>query len=174
MAESIDRAVRERPLAIVFVSYSAYVATETPALIKSFNVNTVARGVVQAAKRIISADIPVLCIMTTPLMNEHIPDCLAKEVARYPGSANLSACSVDKRRGIKKSSPVDDAASVFPIMRGLSLDDFFCPNSTCLPVIGNVVVYRDMHHLTKGYALSLAPVLEQKLVEAAPHLKSVK
>ena len=150
-------------------------ATETPALIKSFNVNTtVAEDVVQAAKRIIAADIPVLYIKTTPLMNEHIPDCLAKEVVRNPGSPNLSACSEDKRRGIKKSSPVDDAASVFPIMRGLAFDDFFCLNNTCLPVISNVVVYRDTHHLTKWYALSLAPVLEQKLVEAAPHLKSVK
>ena len=34
-------------------------------------------------------------------------------------------------------------------------------------MIGNVVVYRDKHHLTKGYALSLVPALEEKLVEAA-------
>ena len=78
-----------------------------------------------------------------------------------------------QKKGIKKNSPVDDAASVFPIMRGLSFDDFFCPNNTCLPVIGNVVVYRDKHHMTKGYALSLAPALEEKLVEAARHLKAV-
>jgi hypothetical protein len=59
IAEGIDMAVRERPLAVVFVSYSDYVATETPALIKSFNVTPIAEGVVQAAKRIIAADIPV-------------------------------------------------------------------------------------------------------------------
>ena len=120
----------------------------------------------QAAKRIIAADIPVLYIKTTPVMDEHVPDCLAKEAARNPGSADLSACSVDKKRK-KKNSPVDEAASVFPMMRGLSFDNFFCPNNTCSPVIGNVVVYRDKHHLTKGYALSLAPALEEKFVEAA-------
>ena len=173
VAEGIDMAVRERPLAVVFVAFSDYDTPDPPAYNKSFNITPVADGVVQAAKRIIAADIPVLYIKTTPVMDELVPDCLAKEVARNPGSVDLSACSVDKKKGIKKNSPVDEAASVFPMMRGLSFDDYFCPNNTCSPVIGNVVVYRDRHHLTKKYALSLAPALEEKLVEAALHLKPV-
>ena len=81
-----------------FTMHSDYATTDTPAYNKSFNVTPVAEGVVQAAKRIIAADIPVLYIKTTPVMDEHVPDCLAKEVARNPGSADLSACSVDKKK----------------------------------------------------------------------------
>ena len=55
-------------------------------------------------------------------------------------------------------------------MRQMSFDNIFCPNGTCSGVIGNVVVYRDEHHLTTAFARSLAPILEQKLLEVAPHM----
>ena len=55
-------AVQERPLAVVFIAYSDYATPDPPAYNKSFNVTPVADGVVQAAKRIIAADIPVLYI----------------------------------------------------------------------------------------------------------------
>jgi hypothetical protein len=188
VAESIDMAVRERPLAVVFIAYTNYdwaktsdamnssddtalAAGAVPAAGLPRRGSAVADGVVLAAERVVAAGIPVLYVKSTPVMQVSVPDCLAKEAARTPGSANLTACSTDKRNGLGKGGPVDMAAVMYPMMRRLSFDDVFCPNDTCPPVIGNVVVYRDRHHLTKGFALSLVRSLEQKLVEAAPHLK---
>ena len=165
IAEGVDMAVRERPLAVVFVAYSGYGPAN-----KSANATTVAAGVVQAAKRIVAADIPVLFVKTTPIMPVHVPDCLAKEVARESTSTDASACSIRKTEGLEKVGRLmETAASTYPLMRELSFDDIFCANETCAPVIGNVVVYRDTNHLTQAFAQSLASALEGKL-KAMPFL----
>jgi len=126
---------------------------------------------VQVAKRIVATDIPVLYIELTPEVPEHALDCLAKEAARRPESPTFSACGVGKEEALKISGPVEAAASMYPLMRQLSFNDVFCPNDSCPPVIGNVVVYRDKHHLTAAFAQSLAAVLEGRLVDALPQLK---
>ncbi|UOQ46582.1 hypothetical protein MUN88_10730 [Gracilibacillus caseinilyticus] len=47
-----------------------------------------------------------------------------------------------------------------------NLSDQFCDDDTCYPVIGNVVVYKDQHHLTALYAKSMTDVLEEHIKEA--------
>lgn len=46
----------------------------------------------------------------------------------------------------------------------VDLTDQVCPTATCLPVIGEVLVYRQSHHLTATYAATLAPALEGHLL----------
>ena len=159
--------MRERPDAVILTSYVDYTAVDSNA-----NASAVVEGVAQAAKRIVAVGVSVLLIKTGPILLKHVPDCLAKEVARKPGSADLSACSTGKERALRKRGPADEAAAMYPAMRRLSFDDVFCENDPCLPVIGNVVAYRDMHQLTKEFARSLAPALEKRLVEALPFLES--
>ena len=161
IANTTDWILRERPAVVALTSSSRF---------RSWLENTsVADGVVQVAKKLVAADIPVLAIKSTPVMPEHVPNCLAKEVKRHPTGTNLSSCSVTRENGLEMG-PVDTAASVYPMIRLLSFDDLFCVDKTCPPVIGNVVVYRDNNHLTYAFSRSLAPALEQKLLEAAPHL----
>lgn len=45
----------------------------------------------------------------------------------------------------------------------VDLVDHLCPDSWCLPVIGNVIVYLDHNHLTHSYARTLGPVLAARL-----------
>ena len=153
--------LRERPAVVLMTSYPRY----NPWLKNT----SVADGVVQVAKTLVAADIPVLAIKSTPVMTEHVPNCLAKEVKWNPAGMNLSSCSITRKDGLE-TGPVDTAASVYPMMRLLSFDDLFCVDETCPTVIGNVVVYRDNNHLTFAFSRSLAPALEKKLLESAPHL----
>jgi hypothetical protein len=61
---------------------------------------------------------------------------------------------------------------MFPAMRVLAFDHLFCVNGTCPPVIGNVVVYADAHHLTHAFSQSLAPALEEQLLDCLPDYKN--
>src|SRR5690606_3098150 len=59
-----------------------------------------------------------------------------------------------------------NALSAFAGISGHPLLDFtdvFCRDGRCPPVIGNVFVYRDSHHVTASYMRTLAPVLAQRL-----------
>ncbi|MFE7631767.1 acyltransferase family protein [Kocuria sp. NPDC057446] len=45
----------------------------------------------------------------------------------------------------------------------LDLTDLICPAGQCRPVVGNVHVFFDPHHLTWAYARTMAPALETRL-----------
>lgn len=168
VTQAINQILQDPPLAVVLVAYPIY-----KPYADGNRDASVAAGVVQIAKRFVAADIPVLGIKSTPVMKENIPDCLARLTKQSSGNANASACSVSANDALK-NGPVEEAASMYPIMRLMSFDNVFCANGTCPPVIGNLVVYGDKHHVSRPYSLSLAPALEQKLREVAPFLANKK
>ena len=47
---------------------------------------------------------------------------------------------------------------------GVNVNDWICTDTDCPPVIGNVLVYRDEHHLTATYARTLTIAFESMLV----------
>ncbi|MFZ0476925.1 MAG: SGNH hydrolase domain-containing protein, partial [Halobacillus sp.] len=49
------------------------------------------------------------------------------------------------------------------------LTDKFCTEDVCKPIIGNVLVYQDGHHLTRTYAKTLAPYVGKKVTKALNH-----
>ena len=46
----------------------------------------------------------------------------------------------------------------------IDMSNLICTAKLCHPIVGNVEVYRDLHHLTNTYVLTLAPYLERKLL----------
>ncbi|MHA2789286.1 acyltransferase family protein [Corynebacterium sp. S7] len=65
-------------------------------------------------------------------------------------------------------APVDPAAEILadmPNMTSVDTADFFCDDIYCPAVIGNIVVYRDMHHITNAYAVSALPLLRPSVEE---------
>ncbi len=50
------------------------------------------------------------------------------------------------------------------------MNSLICGPVNCPPVVGNVLVYQDSHHLTSTYALTTAPYLEQDLLKVSKTL----
>jgi hypothetical protein len=44
------------------------------------------------------------------------------------------------------------------------MNSVICPGTLCRPVTGDILKFRDDHHLTNTYAIHIAPQLETKLV----------
>ena len=63
-----------------------------------------------------------------------------------------------------------EAAKGQPGVTVVDMNDFFCENGTCSPVVGGVVGYRDSHHITATYATTLAPYLGERLESAVPEI----
>ena len=57
-------------------------------------------------------------------------------------------------------------------MSRLDLTDYICPDRTCEPVIGNVLVYRQGSHITKTYIDTLAPFLGKQLAPIVDEARS--
>ena len=105
------------------------------------------------------AGISVLAIRETPDLVEDVPEC----VVRYPSS--LDKCDVPVAKAIRKYSPIKTAERLtgIPVV---DMNSLICGPTMCAPVVGNVLVYSDRHHLTSYYSLTTAPYLEERLLKA--------
>jgi peptidoglycan/LPS O-acetylase OafA/YrhL len=108
----------------------------------------------------------VIALADTPYIGIPVPECLASE----PHSATSCAADRAEARARSAAEPIEAVASRTGVAL-VDLTDYVCPRTTCAPVIGGVVVYRDEHHLTATYARSLASALLPALHHVAPGLR---
>lgn len=114
----------------------------------------IAKGMAQAWSRL-RKEIPVSIIRPTPWQPTLVRDCVASHDPPY------AACVGEQERVLSRN-----ALSSFARISGhrlLDFTDMFCRDGRCPPIIGNVFVYRDSHHITASYMRTLAPVLAQRL-----------
>ncbi|AXH98841.1 acyltransferase [Sporosarcina sp. PTS2304] len=101
----------------------------------------------------------IFAIRDNPRMKENIPLCLEK--AKDPLD-----CAIDRIDGISDIIPWENTKGIPSNVIFEDLTDYFCDDTTCYPVIGNVIVYRDNNHLTAEYAKTLATPLKEPLQQA--------
>ena len=77
------------------------------------------------------------------------------------------SCGLAKEKAVLAVDPITMAAARSPRVTLVDMNGFICPADRCSPVVGNVLVYRDKHHLTATYAATLAPALEPFVLEAS-------
>jgi len=106
--------------------------------------------------------ISVVAIKESPDMGLNVPDCLSKN----PSSP--AKCTVPAAKALKPDLPTvyatKAAAGRVPL---INMNPLICGPDSCAPVIGNVLVYQDSHHLTSTYALTTAPYLEARLLKVS-------
>jgi hypothetical protein len=74
-----------------------------------------------------------------------------------------SSCTESEAAAFSNRDPQIEAAAKSPNVKLLDLTDVYCPDSVCRAVIGGITVYRDSHHFSRSFALSLAPVLATRI-----------
>jgi peptidoglycan/LPS O-acetylase OafA/YrhL len=103
--------------------------------------------------------IHVVALRESPEMGKNQPDCLTSR------NGSTDTCSVDASTAILQNTPLATAAARDP--QGATLIDMnsvICGPTQCRPIVGNVVVYRDSHHLTKTFTVTIEPYLSRKLL----------
>ena len=75
--------------------------------------------------------------------------------------------AVPTSRAIPRNSPISYAAKLTGgKVNVVDANSLLCGPKVCVPVIGNVLVYSDRHHLTWPYSKSTAPFMEPLLLQA--------
>jgi hypothetical protein len=105
------------------------------------------------------AGIPVIALRETPLMGRDVAECVSKH------RQELNRCTTTRAKALR-TNILQPAADGLPASATIDLTvSAVCPAVECPPVIGNVLVYRDDHHLTAEYSRSLAPFLTSALAK---------
>jgi peptidoglycan/LPS O-acetylase OafA/YrhL len=124
----------------------------------------IGNGMAQDWKQLQSHGISVVAIKESPDVGLNIPNCIAKN------PSSLKNCTIPTARAIpaKKDLPTTYATKAtqgtVPL---IDMNSLICGPVSCLPIVGNVLVYQDNHHLTSAYALTTAPYLETRLLNAS-------
>lgn len=103
----------------------------------------------------------VFALRDNPRMDEDPPLCVEK---------NPDKCSVQRKDALSAIPPWENTENIPDNVIFADMSEYFCDEKTCQPVIGNVLVYRDYHHITATYSRTLAPALEKHLVKALENL----
>ncbi len=121
----------------------------------------IADGMVTYWRQLIDAGTRIVAIQETPEPGRNVPDCLARPGATPP------ECASPTKTADTPHSPLQQA--VHKIADGrvelVDMNDLICGPLLCRPIIDyDILVYRDTHHLTLTYSLSLLPDLRRRLL----------
>ncbi|WP_423184914.1 acyltransferase family protein [Arthrobacter sp. NyZ413] len=117
-------------------------------------------GWVSEVKTLNAAGIQVVAFRDTPRAAEPVPACLEKNPGAYV------ACGSQRDQIYSEDSPTAAVAGELPDTKFLDLSKYFCPDTNCPAVIGNVIVYKDDNHVTATYMKTLTPYFEQAFMAA--------
>jgi peptidoglycan/LPS O-acetylase OafA/YrhL len=125
-------------------------------------------GVVAAWAPVARTGTKIVAIRDVPTFDQDPVACLTRAVEN---KSSPSVCSVTRTKAFGWPDPQIRAVQQVPNAALVDLTDLFCNATTCPAEIGSVVVYRDVGHMTKTYATTIAPYLYSRVSEA---LKSKK
>lgn len=142
--ENVVARIKELGAATVFTSQSRYDYVSAQAM---------TQGLRSVWSELTQAGAQVVAIHDTPWMPFQPADCLA---------GDPKEC-VARREEVAAKDVFSAAAEGMDAVRVIDLTDGICGPETCEAVVGNIIVWRDQHHMTATYAEALAPFLGRKL-----------
>ena len=106
-------------------------------------------------------NIPILAMRDTPWMvrngEPYFPsDCLASG-----GDAN--SCGIKRSAVLSDHNQTLDFVGQFPLLKPLDMSDAVCRKDICRAVEGNVLLYRDAHHISTTYMRTMTNELGRQI-----------
>jgi peptidoglycan/LPS O-acetylase OafA/YrhL len=101
---------------------------------------------------------PVAVIADTPDLKQTPSICLSAHLT--------SSMDCSRTRSFALASPTREAERIAVAKAGaygIDLTEYLCNATTCAPIIGRTLIYRDAQHLTATFSRELGPVLGEKL-----------
>jgi hypothetical protein len=124
----------------------------------------VPRGYLKQWARLAENGITVVAVRDNPRLGFDVPECVER------ASSDLMKCARPRNALLDSVDPTSDLNPKPANVEFIDLTDRFCDASLCYAVNGNVLMYRDRHHLSRAYAQTLAGVLGERMRQVRPDL----
>ncbi|CAM4318361.1 acyltransferase family protein [Paenibacillus tarimensis] len=112
------------------------------------------------------AKVSVFAVRDNPWFEFDPPTCVDEN------GPNASECMVKRELLLPEPSAWSRLENPPANVHYADFSDYFCDEEHCGPVIGNVLVYRDKHHITGTYMKTLAPILREHLMPVLEQIES--
>ncbi|WP_022793513.1 acyltransferase family protein [Marinococcus halotolerans] len=103
----------------------------------------------------------IFAIRDNPRMQEEIPSCLEE-------SDDPADCAVPRDEVLSENPPWENTEeeNIPDNVTFADMSPYFCDDDTCDPVIGNVITFRDNHHISTFYSRTMGPALKEHIEDA--------
>jgi peptidoglycan/LPS O-acetylase OafA/YrhL len=101
----------------------------------------------------------IFAVRDNPAMEGDPPTCVEKK-------GSVEECSMPRDKVLSEVIPWENTEGIPANVTFADLSEYFCDDESCPPVIGNVLVYRDYHHISTLYSRTMAVALEKPLQKA--------
>ncbi len=116
------------------------------------------QGFLRAWRRLPKTVKEIVVLRDTPVARDSTPACIERAIQRRRRAGET--CALQRSRAIRR-----DAAAIAALRRGsprvhlVDLTKLMCSPKLCYPVVGGVLVHKDVTHLTPLFASTLGPFL---------------
>ncbi|WP_354697507.1 acyltransferase family protein [Paraconexibacter sp. AEG42_29] len=108
----------------------------------------------------------IVVLRDTPKVHTDTLDCV--DAATADDKEAGPACSVARSKAIADDPAARAARQIGPPRaQVVDMSNYLCDPKRCDVVIGGVLVYKDVHHLTREYSTTLGPYLDRKISHLA-------
>ncbi|MGO1489004.1 MAG: acyltransferase family protein [Arachnia sp.] len=121
-------------------------------------VDDVAPGILDQFARLHAKGLPILALRDTPMMKTDIPECL------NASGVESSDCDSPRDAVLRSPSSWDRLESPPEYVTYADYTNYVCGPEWCPAVIGNVVAYIDISHMSATFSRSLGPIVEQDVM----------
>ena len=159
----LERFVAEN-VRVVFMTNSNRLTN--PATGQPFVDSIVKAGSATLMAQLQSMGISPIVITDTPYPGTDVPICLSKAIK------NVGSCAFSRDKGIRanrQQTSIDVA--VENNAQYLDVSHWVCSLDTCPVITGNILMYRDSHHLTTTYVQFLTPLIDAAI---SPYVDGVR
>jgi peptidoglycan/LPS O-acetylase OafA/YrhL len=101
----------------------------------------------------------IFAIRDNPAMEGDPPQCVEQK-------KSIEKCSMPRDQVLSEGLPWENTEGIPANVTFFDSSKYFCDTSSCPPVVGNVLVYRDYHHLSTLYSRTMAGALRDPLLDA--------
>ncbi len=122
-------------------------------------VDDVPRGILEQFAKLNARDLPILALRDTPTMPEDIPECLDA------AGLQSGACDASREAVLRSPSSWDSLQQPPEYVDYVDYTDHVCGPEYCSAVIGNVIAYIDVNHLSATFSASFGPIIQQDVMK---------
>jgi peptidoglycan/LPS O-acetylase OafA/YrhL len=153
----VDRIVADRPDAVVTTSTRPRVGAPGDVMPSTYP---------PVFERFTDAGIEVIGLRDTPW--PHGPDGAIDTPTCLADGGTADTCGTDRAEALDRIDPAAGYAQRNRRFHALDLSDGLCDANRCPAIVGNIIVYKDWHHLSATYVRSLTDGLGRRLGRALP------
>lgn len=134
------------------------------AIVSSYGYETVdgsdyADGLAEAWRDVMDAGVDLTVLVDPPAAGIDVPECVATNLE------SLTSCTLPQSHGNTGGADAQLEAATEVDATTIDMTEFVCPEERCSPIIGDVLTFRDQHHLTATYVATLVEPLSEALAE---------